>query len=619
MTNETEFVEFDISQCDTTNICEHFHRINNMKFIDYFSLCMSLHCKNCTKCPIKSSIKYDVKKVNIKEKDILLQKKNTVSIDTSEKDGNTICYHCGGLIINNSKLLFDPLVYNNCNLKQDVRYITVNVINRNAGRIDTFDVYKPYNGYNSIVSHLHDNRTCEAYHDNPGKIFSIETNFYDIIQSVCVRYPYLIDWIYNRKMLLSVYKPYIITLTYGTVNDNYEFELTFNGVKKNLTGSPKMTTSELNNKINNLYKMFRFLVIKLDDDIILNSNENNFLSYYCFKTDKINKFNIEFIDSFQIFAKQLSGKTIVLDANPYDTINIIKKKVRDMEGIPEDQQRLIYAGKQLEDEHTVNHYNIYRECTLHVVLRLTGKKPVILFYPIVDEIKENTKTTLELDNDYMVRTSMYPEPKTTYRHGKNNKMKYEWNINIQNDGTFMDHNSRQYLYIFWEMESALNSSKNAVNKFKFIDTFDHTYKTENINFLAPMIIRSSNLHLLDIFLENYGLNIKERNDLITYWLPELQKKQYIKFQVVGSLKSNNIIMFYNSSDYDNIAKLELKDENNEPSKFNYVLRIMLLFKQLDELGPNEIIHENIETSINPRQTILNGTNHVIEWGGMQIY
>jgi len=79
----------------------------------------------------------------------------------------------------------------------------------------------------------------------------------------------------------------------------------------------------------------------------------------------------------QIFCKTLTGKTITLEVTHDDTIKCIKEKIQDKEGIPPDQQCLIYKRGdedtvQLEDKHTIKYYGIKRESVLHLILRLRG-------------------------------------------------------------------------------------------------------------------------------------------------------------------------------------------------------------------------------------------------------
>eukprot|EP00752_Nemacystus_decipiens_P004030 g3691.t1 len=217
-----------------------------------------------------------------------------------------------------------------------------------------------------------------------------------------------------------------------------------------------------------------------------------------------------------LFVKLLTGETIIIRASPGTFVEDFKQKVQDVRGYPPEEQRILYVGKQLEDRRTLSYYKISNHSTLHLILRLRGGKPVILLYP---PAPVDATVTLELSPLWSF-SALYPKPPSSkfqqavmdpeliVARGQQCK----WNVHASPDGSLEDLSTgREYPYLFWEADSSDGQVSRSFG-------LDQTRSFCVAGDAAGVF--------LDGALERLGLNTRERCDMVTYWLPQLESSPF---------------------------------------------------------------------------------------------
>ncbi|RXW11895.1 hypothetical protein EST38_g13961 [Candolleomyces aberdarensis] len=315
-------------------------------------------------------------------------------------------------------------------------------------------------------------------------------------------------------------------------------------------------------------------------------------------------------DPYHVNIQGLSGKTFRVSCSRSDTVANLKAKVEDQDGTLPEDQRLIYAGRQLADDPTLAACGIQSGAMIHLVLRQRGGKPVIYLYP-PSATRVSTKLSLVPEWEF---SAIYPVvPAKTTPQGQ----ELEWVVDASPNGTLKEVNTDlEVSYLYWEAETNTHNllspppSPSLIPTSNVDETFVPNRATLNAKNSVLLEVKKITPYL-DTSLKALGLHVEARTSFITYWLPSILKHKHVALR------------FLPQSAYERAAPLNL-----DPTP-DVVARIFMLFKGVEE----EDLEIWAEASEKTRIAVdfwkdVVGVDvdrlqdaslfRVIEWGGMEV-
>ncbi|QRV96133.1 ubiquitin family protein [Ceratobasidium sp. AG-Ba] len=328
--------------------------------------------------------------------------------------------------------------------------------------------------------------------------------------------------------------------------------------------------------------------------------------------------------TMKVYIRTITSQVYSIDIEPYDTIGDLKSKIEEKDGIPTDQQRLVFAGKMLEDKNTLNHYDIQKECLIHQVVRLRGGKPVVYLLPPAPT--NNIRVDLALTQAWDF-SALYPPTPICPTVGGGQSV--SWIVDAKPDGTLFEHGTgREVSYLFGKHSAYLllifkstqrhpTSSTNpalpcspAVSRpgspvQEVASTFDPS---------RPVITPSNSTVLpfekvtgyIDDVLLSLGLHTEARCSFITYWLPDLQQHKHIALR------------FLPQSEYEAAAPMDVT-----PSP-DVTTRVFMLFRGVEESNIDawrgavkDVCEWKSIVGVDAQKATDINTFRVLEWGGME--
>ncbi|KAJ1302339.1 hypothetical protein OPQ81_001154 [Rhizoctonia solani] len=315
--------------------------------------------------------------------------------------------------------------------------------------------------------------------------------------------------------------------------------------------------------------------------------------------------------------KTLTGKTIYCWTNlSIHTVSDLKLIIQDREGIPVEQQILVFSGEKLEDEQMLNDYGIRNESIIYLTFKLRGGKPVIYLFPPTNTT--DIQVRLSLVNSWTF-SDIYPSTTITAPIVSPETLgqTVTWTLDAQPDGMLRDHETgREIAYLFWEARTIprLLSSPPSTRPSSLVGGPSCTFDPA-----SPILLPSHSALLpldrvtgyIDNVLLALGLHTEARTSFITYWLPDISKHAFIALR------------FLPQAEYEKAALLDVTPEPEATTRVSMLFRgveesQLELWFEAEEMAQNDVAMWRDVVGVDIAKTRNKSLFRVLEWGGMEV-